>query len=483
MNIFLGRLSIRQRILIVFLLIVLSSGTLQLLIAGNKIEDMTLEFYQHHLETDALLMSANLAEPLEHYLDGEGTEDLNRSLSAMVREVKHNYRLLDKHYNVLGYSASEGLGAVLRVAETPELAQAKRDHIGADIRPNLSGIPYMHLAVGVTYERETVGYLVLSQPMQPVYSEIQARWVELATATLPVVILVIGGSLWIAHSILRPVQTLNQSALKMADGALDTRIAVVSHDEVGQLAQTFNYMAGQLDALMKTQRDFVSNAAHELRTPLMTVKLRAEALDEAHLSPDERAAYLTEIQHEVNHMAHMVSSLLVLARIDERRSPITPHEMADTNALLNDLARHWRIAAEQAGLEFRADFEPNLPPVAINAHEFRVILDNLLGNAVKYTPQGVITLCVQFADGALTITISDTGLGFTPEQAQHLFERFYRVDTVRGKIMGTGLGLSIVQAIVEQYNGTIKAESAGKDKGSVFSLRLPINTQTGRLGS
>lgn len=472
----LRQLSIRQRILITFLVIVVTSGMLQLLIAGRQLQAMTLEFYQHHLETDALLTSANLSEPLEHYLEGEGTSGLNSALNTMMGEIKHDYRLLDTRYNVIGYSPSEALGVVLRVSETPELAEAKHGRIGADIRPDNLGNPYLFLAVSVLYEGRPIGYLVLSQPMQPAYDDVQMRWLELATATLPVIMLVIVASIWISRSILRPIQDLNQSALRMAEGALDTRILAVSNDEFGHLARSFNYMASQIETLMQTQRNFVSNAAHELRTPLMTLKLRAESLIDNALSPAERDAYLDEIRQEVDHMAGMVSSLLVLARIDEgRMSGHDEGKITDISSLLHDISRHWRIAAEREGITFQAEFAPELPPiVAVNANELRLMIDNLINNALKYTPKGCITLRTGQSKGKFWLRVEDTGIGFTTEQATHLFDRFYRTVEVRGKTPGTGLGLSIVKAIVEQYNGTIEAESAGMGKGATFILSLPI---------
>ncbi len=471
----LRQLSIRQRILITFLLIVLTSGALQLLIAGRQLQAMTLEFYQHHLETDALLTSANLSEPFEHYLKGEGTTGLNSALNVMMREIKHDYRLLDTDYNVIGYSPSQGLAVVLTVSETPELEQANRERIGANIRPNLLGELYLHLAVGILYEGRSIGYLVLSQPMQPAYDEVRMRWLELATATLPVIILVIAASIWISRSILRPIQDLNQSALRMAEGALDTRILTVSNDEFGHLARSFNYMASQIETLMKTQRSFVSNAAHELRTPLMTLKLRAESLIDDALSPAERDAYLNEIRQEVDHMAGMVSSLLVLARVDEGR--LAGHDdgkITDMLSLFHDISRHWRIAAERDGVAFQADIAPELPPVAVSANELRLMVDNLLNNALKYTPHGCITFKAGQAKGKLWLRVEDTGIGFTAEQAEHLFERFYRAVGVRGQTPGTGLGLPIVRAIVEQYGGAIQADSAGVGKGATFILSLPI---------
>ena len=275
-NLMLNRLTIRQRILIIFIVIAFVGGTVQFLIAGRQLEAATLEFYQHHLETDALLVSATFAEPLGHYLEGEDEGGIGRLLVTLRRKWD-DYLILDRNHRVVGYTANTGYEQVDRVPESPELIEAATAQIGSDIRPNHVGEATLYLAVSVRYEGEALGYLVLSEPMAPAYADVNRRYLELAIATLPVIVLVIGASLWVSSTISRPVQHLRNSALNMAHGALETRIQVTTQDEIGQLGETLNYMAGQLETLMNTQRSFVSNAAHELRTPLMTLKLRAEA--------------------------------------------------------------------------------------------------------------------------------------------------------------------------------------------------------------
>lgn len=468
----LNRLTIRQRILVIFIVIAFVGGTVQFLIAGRQLEAATLEFYQHHLETDALLVAVTFAEPLGHYLEDEDEDDIGRMLATFQQEVGHNYLILDRNYRVVGYTANTGYEQVDRVPASPELIEADTAQIGSDIRPNHAGESTLYLAVSVIYEGDALGYLVLSEPIAPAYAEVNRRYMELAIATLPVIVLVIGASLWVSSTISRPVQHLRDSALNMARGALDTRIQSSSQDEIGQLGETLNYMAGQLETLMKTQRSFVSNAAHELRTPLMTLKLRAEALSDETLSKNERETYLVDIRQEIDHMAELVSALLMLARIDEGRQP---HNgvVLDTVSLLHDIMRHWRIEAEAKRLEFFAQIDPDLPDLPMSPNDLRVVLDNLLSNAIKYTEQGHIRVMVSHTRQTFSIQVCDTGIGFTEQQRTHLFERFYRSETVRGRFSGNGLGLSIVMAILDYYDGRIEASSPGTERGSEFTVHLP----------
>lgn len=467
----LHRLTIRKRILIIFLMVAITGGVVQFIVAGRYLQLATLEFYQHHLETDALLVSTAFAEPLVEYLDGEDSSSISQVMGTLQQEVGHNYLIVDRNNRVMGYTANTGYEQVDRVPDTPELIQARSEHIGADIRPNNQGEATLYVAITVSYENNPLGTFVLSEPMQPAYDEVTRRYLELAGATVPVLALVIAASLWIAGTISRPIQSLRNSAMRMAHGALDTRIQVHSQDEIGELANTFNYMAGQIETLMKTQRSFVSNAAHELRTPLMTLKLRAEALSEEALPADEQETYLREIRQEVDHMAELVSSLLMLARIDEGRHQPNG-TVTDTVATLHDIMRHWRIEAETKGLRFTAQIDPDLPDLPMSPNDLRVVLDNLLSNAIKYTTRGEVRLSVSHRKDAFTLEVSDTGVGFLPEQGTHLFDRFYRSEQVRGQYAGNGLGLSIVQSILNHYGGRIEAHSAGIGQGAVFTLRL-----------
>lgn len=467
------RLTIRQRILLTFILIAVSGGIVQFIIAGRQLQLATLEFYQHHLETDALLVAATFAEPLGHYLEGDGSDDIGRSLSTLQAGVGHDYLIVDTTFRVVGSSANTGYEQIEYVPKTPELVEAQAAGIGADIRPKEDGQDTLYLAVAVKYEGNILGYLVLSEPMQPAYSEVNQRYLGLAGATLPVIGLVVAASLWISGTISRPIRHLSNSALRMAQGALDTRIPITSQDEIGQLAESFNYMAVHLETLMKTQRSFVSNAAHELRTPLMTLKLRAEALADETLPADDRALYLTEIRQEIDHMAALVSSLLLLARIDEGRQ-VQTRFVTDPASILQDVTRHWRIEAESKGLQFAAQIAPDLPDLPMSASDLRLVIDNLLANAVKYTAQGNVRLGVSVQAGMFTVVVADTGVGFTPEQVTHLFERFYRSEQVRGKFVGTGLGLSVVKALLDEYGGSIEAASPGLEQGAVFTVRLNL---------
>jgi len=478
----LKRFTIRQRVLLTFLATVLIGSVLQLIIAGRQLQIATLEFYQHHLETDALMIAATLNESFEHYLDGEGGGELQRLMTNFYHDNRTDYLVVDRNYRLISFTLGIGYDGTDRLPTTPELVTAETNQIGSDIRQARNGEESLFVAVPILYERQTLGYLILMRPMGPAQADVHRQWIQLGSTTLPVLLLVIGVSLWLSGTISRPVQRLRNSALKMAEGAFDTRIEssandVNSQDEVDQLAQSFNYMAEQIESLMQAQRSFVSNAAHELRTPLMTLKLRFEALEDGTLSEHEQKRYFDEIQQEITHMSELVSSLLVLARIDDGRIA-EDTIVIDTTSTIHDIVRQWRNTAKKKGLEFEQNTPDNLPDLPMPVNHLRLVLDNLLGNAIKYTHEGKIRLSVSQEPGQLLIRVEDSGIGFDSVQAEQLFNRFYRTEDARSSYEGTGLGLSIVEALLKQYGGHVTAESEGKTKGAVFELHIPYTAQT-----
>lgn len=466
------KISLQWRIMLIFMSVALVGGMIQLVIAGGQLANTTLEFYQHHLEKDVLVISNSLSEPFEHFLERETTTpDLARLIATFQHDTSYDYILTDHDRRVIAYS-SENVVPSDTLERTPEFEIRPPERIGANIRADASGTDRLYVASQIIYENRTIGYIILNKPMNEAYAQVTQRWLELGIATLPVLGLVIFASWWVSKTISHPLQALRNSALKIADGALDTRVKVMTHDEIGELGHTLNFMAERLEELMKTQRSFVSNAAHELRTPLMMLKLRAEALQDATLPDSERAMYVNDIGQEVEHMAKLVSGLLTLARLDEGKHPASTVETSDSLSLLHDIARHWRIQAGYKGVNLSTTFPDHIPTLPISNNDLRVVLDNLLENAVKYTDKGTIHLAIENLPHAVKIQVRDSGIGFTEAQRDQLFTRFYRAEQARTHAQGTGLGLSIVNTILENVHGTIEATSKGEGMGATFTVQL-----------
>jgi signal transduction histidine kinase len=468
-------LSIRSKVLLIFTTVTLIGGLALFLSAGLQLQNATLEFYQQDLQTAALNQANGLAEPLQ-----EGGGDTNSGLLQRMLERNQvargvTFTIVDPTLRVLASTATPRPALYAQIPVTNEIIAALEKQMGHEVRRSSTGELRVYAAVPILYEGRVVGVLQASAPMATAYRQAHEKLYSLAAVALPILLLTVGASLWLGRTLTHPIQQLHISALRIADGALNERVEIKSRDEIGQLGRAFNYMAGRINALLATQRSFVSNAAHELRTPLMSLKLRIEALQDPAVSHEQKAIYLSELANEIEHMSTLITQLLILARLDEgRHQADQPPE--DAAAFVQDMARAWRIRAQAANLQFEADIPTALPNILVAASDLKIVLDNLLENAVKYTPSGGrVSLHVRRDARALRFAVTDSGEGFLPEESQVLFGRFARLARVReNDVPGTGLGLAIVKAVLNQYGGTITARSDGPNQGATFEVVLPL---------
>jgi two-component system OmpR family sensor kinase len=292
---------------------------------------------------------------------------------------------------------------------------------------------------------------------------------------------------------LRPLEEVESTAEAIAAGDLSRRVPVRRPgSEVGRLANAFNVMVGRIENAFRASerseasarsseermRQFVADASHELRTPLTSIRGYAELYRQgAVASPDEVAGVLRRIEDQAARMGLLVDDLLLLARLDHERpldrSPVDLAVLAvdavhDAHAVAPDRAVGLRLPPA------RGD-EPVAVPVLGDAARLRQVVGNLVNNAITHTPPGArieVRLRTMEAQGVLEV--ADAGPGLPPEQAQRVFERFYRADPSRGRDSGgTGLGLAIVAALVAAHGGRVEVDTA-VGVGTTFRVMLPL---------
>ncbi|RMI28305.1 sensor histidine kinase [Nocardia stercoris] len=291
---------------------------------------------------------------------------------------------------------------------------------------------------------------------------------------------------------LRPLDEVEQTAAAIAGGDLDRRVPVRGNDtEVDRLSRSLNGMLAQIQqAFANTEaseeearvsearmRRFVADASHELRTPLTTIKGFAELYRQGAL-PDA-TLLVDRVEREANRMSLLVEDLLMLARLDAQR-PLDRRQVdllalasdAVHNARAVDAARRPEGPARQIGLTI----EPGDGTLEVrgDAARLRQVLGNLLDNALTHTaPEAAVTVRLVPAADEVVLAVADTGRGLPQEQADRIFERFYRTDTSRSRDSGgTGLGLSIVQSLVAAHGGSVAVHSE-VGVGTTFTVRLP----------
>ncbi|NOX76691.1 MAG: HAMP domain-containing protein [Gammaproteobacteria bacterium] len=258
-------------------------------------------------------------------------------------------------------------------------------------------------------------------------------------------------------------------------------------DEIDQLGLTFNQMAEridqQLEALKQTdakRREMIANVSHDLRTPLTSLHgyLETLLLKGETLSASERKKYLQIATAQSTQLNRLIGELFELAKLDSSETllNIEPFSLAE---LVQDMAHTFSIKAEKQNIQLRTEHSGNLPFAYGDIALIQRVLDNLIENALRYTPAGgCITLSLNSDSDHIMVKVADTGQGIPVEEIPHIFDRFYRLQKSRaqnktGNEQHAGLGLAIVKRIIDLHGGAIRAQSR-PDHGAEFSFALPI---------
>jgi len=346
-------------------------------------------------------------------------------------------------------ASSEGTGngtptddPVAREALRGNIAQG-RHHEGRDV---------LSTAVPIVRNGRTIGALEVEQSLDAVHS--QVRQDVLALIGIGVLALILGlGVAWIlAGSIARPLRSLGDAARRRAAGDTEARAPARGSREQVEVAEEFNEMADRLDAVLESQRAFVADASHQLRTPLTGLRLRLEA---AGVKTDDPAVRreLEAAEHESARLEGLVSDLLELASSEQTAEEQT----ADLTDAAHDAIERWRGPADESGHEIRLD-ENGGGVVRAGDTELAAILDNLIENALKYSPRGsTVTVETERVDGTGRLGVLSESGPIDPELSRRAFERFYRGSDRRD---GTGLGLPIVAALARRRGGAARIGNA-----------------------
>jgi signal transduction histidine kinase len=302
----------------------------------------------------------------------------------------------------------------------------------------------------VVNRERVVGSVRVSASTAAVSASVRERWLSLAL----IGIAVIGAGLalaWVlATSLAQPVRALADAADRLAHGDLGARAAAAGPKEVASVATSFNRMAAALSGTLESQRDFVANASHQLRTPLTGLKLRLEALRGEGGAVADQAA---KAEAELDRLSKLVDDLLELARASTSEATGT---QVDLTAAAHEAVERWRRPADREGqrLELAAGHG-----AVVWASETDVahVLDNLIENALRYCPPGT-TVSVEVRNGAsdAVLAVADDGPGIAREERERVFERFYRGSAARQAGPGTGLGLAIVAELVRRWGGDVR---------------------------
>jgi len=303
---------------------------------------------------------------------------------------------------------------------------------------------------------------------------------------LALVLLIFAGGMatvlgyFLSSTITERIQTLKGAAEKLAQGDLNTRVPVFGQDEVASLAQTFNQMAQQLELADKKQReledmrrDLIAWVSHDLRTPLTSMRAILEAVSDGVVDdPESVKRYLNTAQRDVRNLSSLIDDLFEMAQLDAGGFPLNNAD-ASLSDLVSDTLESFTQLAKQNNTTLEGNVDPDVDPVRMDTQAIGRVLNNLIGNALRHSAGGRVSVWVRRTSRGVDVTVSDTGGGIRAEDLPHIFEKFYRGEKSRNRgTGGAGLGLAIAKGIVEAHGGDIEVQSE-IGKGTQFTFYIP----------
>ncbi len=342
------------------------------------------------------------------------------------------------------------------------------------------------ISVGIPISVDGVrqGYLILHAPMTQLDSQ-QENMLSIMYMPFFVILLVLVIVLaFLSKSIIRPIGKLNTAAREYAKGNFEVKTGVKRKDEIGELSDSLEYMAGELSKLDEYRKNFIANISHDFRSPLTSIKGYLEAMLDGTIPPEKYDRYLNIVLNESKRLTKLTSGLLELNNFDTN-GPVLNKQSFD----ITDVVRETRNTVEGVYEKKKIDFQIKCPAedTIVYADKMKIgqVVHNLIDNAIKFSPKGgKIVVTIYDKNDKVFVSVKDQGPGIEKDKQKRVFDRFYKTDSSRGKDkQGTGLGLAITKEIVKAHGeniNLISTEGAGSE--FVFSLTRSSNRESGQIG-
>lgn len=329
-------------------------------------------------------------------------------------------------------------------------------------------------AVPLVKNGETLGAVYLMQydtDQGALIAMLQTNVLRLSAALEVGVILI---SLAFSTAFSHRLRRILHSVRAMRDGDYSNKLKLRGSDELTQLGREFNDLAERLEASEQRRRQFVSDASHELKTPLASIKLLTDSILQNDMDAGTMREFVSDIGNEADRLTRMAQKLLRLSRAEDTQSQPQELELVDVGEKVSSVFRLLVPLADSMNVELTGSLARECTVLSIEDNIYQIIF-NLVENGIKYNRSGgSVHVTVGHTEEEVQLTVADTGVGIPPDAIGHIFERFYRVDKARSRDTGgTGLGLSIVQQIVRLHAGSVTVQSK-RGEGTTFTVQLPV---------
>ena len=407
----------------------------------------------------------NFAKIAQHWVEEKSSDPKLINIIVQIFDVNGNHIASSRRIPEMGTLSKEGYSAILN----------KNQHLDTITITSIENKPsQFRILVLPVIENREIAYIVrVASPLNQTEQALNHLQVILFLL-LPLTVFLTGiVGAFLTKMALSPIDQMIRTIRQISEENLKLRVQIPdTEDEIRKLADTFNDMLSKLDYAFTSQKQFIQDISHELKTPLTILKGELEVTLKRIRSPEEYQSILMSGLEEINKLSQLIENLLTLARFDSKEMKLKAKNF-DLNTLITEVVNDMGILARQKGITVDSILQDR---VSVNADEKQIkrALINVLDNAIKYTLQNSsVILELNKENGFAKIKITDTGIGISEAELPHIFERFYRGDKSHSS-PGFGLGLSITKVIIEAHRGKIKADSQ-LGKGTTFIISLPAS--------
>ncbi len=472
--------SIRWNIVLVFLLLLITSF---FAIASTTISLVGNYQLNQRMRNDKYSVEKMAVSVTQLFLNRD-ISGLNHAIERLAGENDGRLMILDASGKVIADTYARAEGMRISLAETATIINGEQT-FGYGVY-NLDSNPINAIQNGamkwinvctsaiILEGRGVQGIVLFSASLDDVMNNLNVLQNNILVFFLLTAMISLLLSFILAAVITTPINRLTQGIKEMGKGDFSVRVEEKGSYEIKKLSATFNNMSEKLENLEKSRSQFISNASHELKTPLSTMKILVESvLYEESMDADLRKEFLTDVNREIDRLNSVVKDLLTLVTLDNKQISLNK-SLFSLSDLVTDISGRMRLYAEKHHKKLFIHVEEDIDIYADSA-KMHHIINNLIDNAIKYTEaDGEINVNLYRKGKVVVFSVKDNGPGIPKKDINHIFDRFYRIDKARSRDTGgTGLGLSIVHQMVMLHGGNIYVES-DYGHGAEFFVELPM---------
>jgi signal transduction histidine kinase len=436
-------------------------------------------FYNYYYEErkNALIREGvNLNAVVSDFIHKRASkDDLVFQISIIDRLLNARVWVVDNYGYLVAFSGNEMGNMSGQQLSYQEFEEVRRGNIIVKTGTFKERFTSPMLTVGIPiFVNDQVQFVVfLHSPLEEIRNALEKVYFVIWMAAFFAMVISTFIIYYVSDRILiRPLEKINQTAKLISKGELDKRVSLVSNDEIGDLAVSFNYMADTLKNLENMRKSFIANVSHELRSPMTSINGFITGMIDGTIPQEKWNYYLNIVHDEIKRLGRLINDLLDLARLESMEFSLNMDSF-DINELIGSRVVKFEERINEKSIDMDVVLIKSKLKVKGDRDRIDQVLTNLIDNSIKFVPEGgKIQIKTQVKETRLLVSVYNNGPGIPKDEIKYIWERFHKVDKARSKGGGTGLGLSIARQIINQHNQTIWVESG--DLGTTFIFTLSI---------